>query len=97
MSAAEYWFARRYPVGHQSQSYGPVHWKGWAVTGVFVAVLSTGGMAFAWLGASGQMIEGVAIFALAALAGGGGFISIASAKTDKTRTVADYRKEAARV
>jgi len=98
MSAAnEYWFARRFPVGDQRKAYAPVHWKGWAVSLAFAIVLTIGGVAFAWLGASGNMIAGVAVFVLAALIGAGGFISIAEAKADKTRTVEDYRKAPARV
>jgi hypothetical protein len=90
----EYWFARRFPLGNPRSAMGPVHWKGWAITFLFVSILSAGGMAFAWLGASGQMVEGVTIFAATAVIAMGGFLTIVSLKSDKTRTVAEYRKAA---
>jgi hypothetical protein len=93
MSAqTEYWFARRFPVGSPRKALAPVHWKGWALSVAYVLVLAAGGFAFAWLGAGGRMVEGVIIFALAAAIGAGGYIAIAEAKSDKTRTVEDYRK-----
>ena len=91
-----YWFARRFPVGHPSKAMAPVHWKGYAVTGAYVSLLTAGGLAFAWLGASGRIIEGAVLFILAAAIGAGGYITIAARTCDQTRTVADYRKERAR-
>ncbi len=93
----EYWFARRFPAGNPRKAVAPVHWKGWALSGAYVLVLTAGGFAFAWLGAGGRMVEGVIAFALAAAIGAGGFIAIAEAKSDKTRTVEDYRKANTRV
>ena len=88
----EYWFARRFPVGHARKALAPVHWKGWALSAAYMLVLAAGGFAFAWLGAGGRMVEGVIAFALAAAAGASGFIVIAEATADKSRTVEDYRK-----
>jgi hypothetical protein len=93
----EFWFARRFPVGDRRNAFAPVHWKGWAVAGVYVAALVVGGLAFAWMGASGYLIQGAVVFIIAAIVGGGWFIVVANAKGDKTRTVADYRKAPARV
>lgn len=93
----EYWFARRFPLGHPRSTFAPVHWKGWAVSAAFVAALAIGAIAFAWLGASGHFVQGVIVFVIAAVVGGGWFILVASVKGDKTRTVADYRKDAPRV
>lgn len=93
----EYWFARRFPLGHARSGMSPVHWKGWMLTAGFVAILTLGAFAFAWFGASGNMAEGVAIFALLAFIGGVSFTSMANAKCDKVRTVADYKKDRARV
>jgi hypothetical protein len=93
----EFWFARRFPVGNPRKAYAPVHWKGWAVALVFVTVLTIGGVAFAWMGASGYLIQGIVVFALAAIVGGGWFVIVAEARADKTRTVEDYRKAAQRV
>ncbi|MGH6949989.1 MAG: hypothetical protein ACREH4_03900 [Vitreimonas sp.] len=93
MSAArEYWFARRFPVGHARKALAPVHWKGWVLSAVYVLLLCAGGFAFAWLGAGGRVVEGVIVFVLAAAVGAGGFITIAEATANKTRTVEDYRK-----
>jgi hypothetical protein len=93
----EYWFARRFPLSDRRQSMAPVHWKGWVVSGAFLLALMIGGFAFAWMGASGYMVQGVVVFVLAALIGGGWFITVAQHKGDKTRTVEDYRKAGVRV
>jgi hypothetical protein len=90
---AEYWFARRFPVGDRRNSFAPVHWKGWAASAVFVTVLTIGALAFAWMGAGGYLVQGVVVFATAAVVGGGWFIAVARTKGDNTRTVADYRKD----
>ena len=97
IQVAEYWFARRFPVGDRRRAMAPVHWKGTAVALIYVAVLILGGIAFAWFGASGRMVTGVAIFVVAAIVGVGFFIGVAEAKCDKQRTVADYRKARASV
>lgn len=89
----EYWFARRFPLGHPRQAYAPVHWKGYALSLVFVAALTGGGVAFAWLGASGNMFMGVAVFAVVALLAGLWFTLTAKANGDPLRTVADYKKD----
>src|SRR5262245_40817645 len=96
-SETEYWFARRFPVGNPRKAVAPVHWKGWALSCVYVLMLLAGGFAFAWLGAGGRMLEGVIVFGLAAAIGAGGFVAIAEAKSDKGRTVQDYRKANTRV
>lgn len=94
---SDYWFARRFPVGNPRNAMAPVHWKGYAVVAAYLTLLVLGGLAFAWLGAGGQLILGAAIFAAAALMGAGFFISLSVVKGDKTRTVADYQKDAQRV
>lgn len=96
-AAAEYWFARRFPVGDRRNSFAPVHWKGWLVSVAFVLGLGIGGIAFAWLGASGDVVQGALVFAVAALLAGGWFIAVATAKGDRARTVQDYRKAQERV
>jgi hypothetical protein len=96
-AASEYWFARRFPPSDRRNAFAPVHWKGWAVSVAFVSALAVGGVAFAWLGASGQLVQGVAVFAVVALLSGACFIAVATAKGDKTRTVQDYRKAQGRV
>jgi hypothetical protein len=93
----EYWFARRFPVGSPRNAMAPVHWKGYAIVAVYVTLLALGGVAFAWLGASGELIKGAVIFAAAAVVGAGLFIGLSSIKGDQTRTVAEYRRDARRV
>ncbi len=93
----EYWFARRFPVGDPRNAMAPVHWKGYAVVGAYVTLLVLGGVAFAWLGASGQLLLGGAVFAAAAIFGASLFIAMSNTRGDKMRTVTDYRKEVRRV
>lgn len=89
----EYWFARRFPVGNPRNAMSPVHWKGYAVVAAYVTLLVLGAVGFAWLGASGNLIMGAAVFAATAVAGAGLFITLSVTKGDKTRTVADYLRE----
>lgn len=93
----EYWFARRFPVGSPRNAMAPVHWKGYAIVALYVTLLVLGGVTFAWLGASGKLVAGAAVFVIAATMGAGLFIGLSNAKGDKARTVADYRSEARRV
>lgn len=93
MTDKEYWFARRFPVGSPRAGLSPVHWKGYAVVAIYVTVLAIGGVAFAWLGASDRMPEGIAMFILAAFLGTMFYITVARQKGDRIRTVADYRRE----
>lgn len=93
----EYWFARRFPAGDRRNAFAPVTWKGYAATAIYVAVLLIGGAGFAWISASGYLIQGLLVFSVAAMVGSVWFISVANAKGDKTRTVADYRKAPPRV
>ncbi|HYD85846.1 MAG TPA: hypothetical protein VEA80_00060 [Vitreimonas sp.] len=93
----EYWFARRFPVGDRRNAFAPVHWKGFVAAGVFVLTLLIGGFAFAWMGASGDLMWGSVVFAVTAFVSAGWFITVANAKGDKTRTVADYKKANSRV
>ncbi len=92
----EYWFARRFPVGDPRRAMAPVHWKGYLVAGIFVAALLIGALAFAWMGARGQIVQGAVAFIIAAAVGMVWFIGVAERTCDKTRTVAEYQKERAR-
>ncbi|MGD9965344.1 MAG: hypothetical protein AB7T59_02380 [Hyphomonadaceae bacterium] len=93
MSEREYWFARRFPLKDPRHSYAPVHWKGYALTLLFVTALTGGGVAFAWLGANGSLFMGVMVFAGVALVAGAWFVLTAKANGDPVRTVADYKKD----
>ncbi|WP_395648169.1 hypothetical protein [Terricaulis sp.] len=92
----DYWFARRFPVGNPRNAMSPVNWKGYLATLAFVLSLGAAGVVFAWLGASGEMLKGVLIFAGAAIVGTAAFLGVVNAKGDSSRTVADYKKGAAR-
>jgi hypothetical protein len=94
---SDYWFARRFPVGNPRNAMAPVNWKGYAIVAAYVTLLVLGGLGFAWFGASGQLILGATAFAAAAVIGAGLFIGLSIMKGDKTRTVAEYRKDARRV
>ena len=93
MNEREYWFARRYPLGDRRQAYAPVHWKGYAVSLVFVAALTGGGVAFAYLGAKDDFFMGLAVFVGVTIVAGAWFILTAKANGDPVRTVAEYQKD----
>jgi F0F1-type ATP synthase assembly protein I len=88
----DFWFARRFPVGHPRNAMAPVRREGWLVVLAFVAGLIAGAVIGAWLGLAGAPLWGVVSFALIGLIAGFGFIAIANHKGDHARTVADYRK-----
>ncbi|MEZ5996275.1 MAG: hypothetical protein R3C25_11040 [Hyphomonadaceae bacterium] len=89
---AEYWFARRFPLGQMRSGMAPVHWKGWAVVAAFVAALAAGGLLWAWFAARGDNGRGVFAFALMSAGAALGFIRTANKKGDHVHCVADYRK-----
>ena len=93
MSEREYWFARRFPLGSPRQAYAPVHWKGWAVSLIFVTALTAGGVGFAYLGASGDLFMGIMVFAGVAIVAGAWFVLTAKANGDPVQTVDDYKKD----
>jgi hypothetical protein len=97
VSVTEYWFARRFPVDSPRNAMAPVNWKGYAIVALYVTLLVLGALAFAWLGASGDLIVGATVFAAAAIVGAGLFIGLSNVKGDKARTVAEYRRDARRV
>ncbi|MGE3928794.1 MAG: hypothetical protein AB7G05_01440 [Hyphomonadaceae bacterium] len=89
----EYWFARRFPFGDRRNAMAPVHWKGWAVSLLFVCVLTAGGVLFAWMGARGEIVKGAASFVAVAFFATVFFIGATQRKGDLVRTVADYKKD----
>jgi hypothetical protein len=93
---SEFWFARRFPLEHPRAGMAPVHWKGWAVVGVFIAALLIGGAAFAYMAARGSVVQGAVAFGVAAALGGAWFIVVSQSKGDKTRTIEDYKKDRSR-
>ena len=93
VSDREYWFARRYPLKDRRQGIAPIHWKGYAVSLIFVCALTAGGVAFAWLGAHDDLVQGVAVFAAVCLLAGLWFTTTAKLNGDPIRTVEDYKKD----
>ncbi|HRO04219.1 MAG TPA: hypothetical protein PLS69_11505 [Terricaulis sp.] len=95
---AEFWFARRYPLGSPRQAYAPVHWKGWMATLVFLAALLGGGAYFAWDALVEQnFVQGMAVFIVAAIVGTTWYLLVVRANSDTLHTVADYKKGKPRV
>ena len=88
---SDFWFARRFPVGHSRNAMAPVSREGWLVVASFIASMLLGGVAFVALAVSGDVIIGAAVFAAVAIFGGGAFVTAAMAKGDRNHTVADYR------
>jgi hypothetical protein len=91
-AAAEYWFARRFPVGHERKSMGPVNWKGWAAFGAFTLALIGGGMAFMLMAIWDSVLMGLFAFAFVAFTATMALLKIVSMKGDQTRTMEDYMK-----
>jgi hypothetical protein len=89
---SEFWFARRFPVGHPRNAMGPVTREGWLVVFAFVAALVAGAVIGMLLGFGGAPFSGVAAFAALGIVAGLAFIMIAKHKGDHQRTVADYRR-----
>ena len=88
---SEYWFARRFPVGHSRNAMSPVSREGWLVVLAFLASVAVGGTAFAALAATGSVVIGAVLFAVVAALAGSMFVTAAVAKGDRNHTVADYR------
>lgn len=95
---AEFWFARRFPLGHARQGYGPVHWKGWVAMIAFALVLAGAGGYFAWDALVEQnFIQGCAVFIVATIAATAWIQLVVRANSDTLHTVADYKEGKPRV
>lgn len=89
----EYWFARRFPLRDMRPGMAPVHWKGWAVAGAFVAAMAMGGILGWWFAGHGETTKGVIVFSVFAVVAAIGFIGVAHRMGDHVRTVSDYRED----
>jgi hypothetical protein len=89
----EYWFARRFPMGDRRQSMAPVHWKGVVVAVGFVVAMVLGALAWAWMAQTDRPVEGLQIFLVVAFVDAIWFITTSRARLDRTKTVAEYRKD----
>jgi len=92
MSAPEYWYARRFPVGHPRSGMSPVHWKGWAMFGVFVGAMAMGLIGWGLSQANGQWLMGLLVFISLTVLGAGMLLISVAQHGDTARTVDDYRK-----
>jgi membrane protein YdbS with pleckstrin-like domain len=93
----EYWFARRFPIGHARRGMAPVHWKGWLASVAFVVGLFAAAAAGYWLYSIGEVTRGVVAFSAGAFLVAIWFIGISHKKGDHVHTVADYREGKVRV
>ncbi|MHB1110033.1 MAG: hypothetical protein ACYCZU_06940 [Devosia sp.] len=97
MAEQEYWFARRFPVGHPRNAMAPVSkrameivWTfvGWmvggAVAAVVIVLLGLFAVPYLWIAAP-------FVFAGCAAYGGWYFVSQAMSRGDKTHTVDVYK------
>ena len=97
MSDSEYWFARRFPVGHPRNAMSPINDKGYAVVRQFIGWMVGGAIAaliivlaglfvlpYVWIGAP-------FIFVACAIFGAWTFILAAQQHGDHNHTVDDYR------
>lgn len=92
MSAPEIWFARRYPVERGGARMLPVHWKGFAMFGVFAAAMLVGAGVFALCAINNSFALGVTLYVLIAAAGVAVLFWAVRQRSDNTRTYKDFRK-----
>ena len=85
------WFARLSSRGRGGARMTPVSREGWLVVAGFVAAMLVGALLFVWQMVADHVALAVVLFALFAVAGGGGFLWASVARGDFTRTAADYR------
>lgn len=95
---AEFWFARRFPLGDPRQGYAPVHWKGWASMLGFAVALAAGGGYFFWDAVMEEnFVQGVAVFVVLTFAAFAWIQLVVRANSDTLHTVAEYKKGKPRV
>jgi len=90
---SEYWFARRFPVGHPRNAMAPVTPAGWLVAIAFALAMLIGGIIFLALALAGAVVIGTILFVAIAVVAAIGFIGSAMRKGDPRRTVEDYRND----
>jgi hypothetical protein len=93
MIEQDYWFAQRIAPGPKPARRGvaPVSCKGWVSIAVMAAPMLAGALAFGFFSIADRTLQGVALYALSVLIGAGQFVYFIAAKTDPSRTGADYR------
>lgn len=86
----EYWFARRYPVGHWRNAMAPISPKARRVTWVFAGGMAAGMLAFFVFGLIGHWRIGAGIFAVLAAYSGWYYLFVPGKRFDRQHTVEDY-------
>ncbi len=88
----EYWFARRFPVGNPRAAVAPINATGRLVTLAFVCAMVVGAISMLSLSILGLWLYGIVIFVSVSAVAGGLFLMAILSRTDRTRTVEDYRR-----
>lgn len=99
MANTEYWFARRFQVGHPRNAMSPINEQGWNVVRKFIVWMAGGAIVAAvvavifalWVPVPFLWIAGLLIFPLAAAYAGYSFIAAAQGRGDHNHTVEDYK------
>jgi mannose-6-phosphate isomerase-like protein (cupin superfamily) len=86
----EYWFARRFPVGHWRNAMAPISPKARRVTRVFAGGMAAGMLAFFIFGLIGHWRIGAGIFAVLAAYSGWYYLFVPIKRFDRQHTVEDY-------
>ncbi|MBI4920139.1 MAG: hypothetical protein HY834_00175 [Devosia nanyangense] len=93
----EYWFARRFPVGHPRNAMSPINERGWNVVRRFIAWMVGSAIVAAIIALVGIFwlpyvwIATPFIFIAAAMYAGWTFILAAQSRGDHQHTVDDYK------
>ena len=98
MAEQEYWFARRFPVGHPRNAMGPVNEQGYAAVRTFISTM-TGGAIVAvvlsfvafWMSQPALYIVGGIAFVAAAAYAAWRLISVSKSRGDRNHTIEDYK------
>lgn len=90
MPVTEYWFARRYPLGHARGTMAPVHWKGWVVMLTYALGLTAALFTLAYFYRQMETMEGVLGFVLISFVFTVWYFSVRRMRGDPIRSVADY-------
>jgi mannose-6-phosphate isomerase-like protein (cupin superfamily) len=91
MGGQEYWYARRFPVGHWRNAMAPVSPKARRVVWVFAGGMTAGMLAFFVFGLLGNWRIGAGIFGVLAVYSGWYYVMVPIKRCDRHHTVDDYR------
>jgi hypothetical protein len=89
---SEYWFARRFPVGHPRNAVAPVTREGWLAFAYWGAGMLAGSAIFLWLAVSGALFGGLIVFVVVGIAATWVLMTVVGRHSDNARTVEDYRR-----